>query len=48
MVAIRLNEVAPDCTFQVMTYGRLNLIQRKSHAASETYQVRAHLNEVRG
>ena len=28
MVAIRLNEVAPDGTFQVVTYGRLKLIQR--------------------
>jgi predicted acyl esterase len=53
MVAIRLNEVAPDGTFQVVTYGRLKLIQRKSHAAplplvaGETYQVRAQLSEVR-
>ena len=51
MVAIRLNEVAPDGTVQVVTYGRLKLIQRKSHAplplvAGETYQVRAQLSEV--
>jgi predicted acyl esterase len=52
MVAVRLNDVAPDGTSLLVTYGLFNLTHRESHAApaplkpGETYRVRIRLNDV--
>ncbi len=52
MVAVRLNDVAPDGASTRVTYGLLNLTHRNGHAAPEPlepgarYDVRVRLNDV--
>jgi predicted acyl esterase len=51
-VAIRLNDVAPDGTSLLVTYGLLNLTHREGHAEprplepGRTYRVRVALNDI--
>ena len=52
LVAIRLNDVQPDGTSSLVTYGLLNLTHRESHEAPEPlepgafYRVKVQLNDI--
>jgi putative CocE/NonD family hydrolase len=52
LLAVRLNEVQPDGTSALVTYGLLNLTHRESHARPEAlepgtfYRVRVQLNDI--
>jgi len=52
LIAVRLNDIAPDGTSLLVTYGLLNLTHRASHAAptplepGQTCRVRVQLNDI--